>query len=934
MKRILTIAASILFGVMLQAQDTAETSRVQLLYDQAIDAILNDEYDKAKELLDAGFGLAEGDLLREYNDLYGYLCEIEAFPYYYSEPERAFVLYQKAYEYYKAARVPRCIDALKHMGILKKKLNQYEDALAIWDFAIEKFDKTQYPVIEIMIDKKITHEALNQHDYAAMLSTELRRLYDSVKDPQSKALILKHFANDACEKQLFPLAWALFEELDVLLPQVEEVYRENIIFSLVDDRHSLLFAEKKYDEAIELMLGRIAQVEQVNPDSDDLLFHYTILANDYAEINEKSKAIEVLQKVLDLQSEQNVDPYLKSYRFLTIASIYSKMKMEKEAMSYVEMASELNLQYEGLLLMRANLLFNMGRYKAAQKVYKEYSEYIAACYGEYSLQYAQSLRYLANINAFSRKFNEASEYYIRAAELAKDIFIDSYRYVSISEREAFLRDFYRLFSEMSTFGLSAGYAQDEFTETAYDALLLSKGLLLSSDNSLSALVYGSENDELIKLFESCKDLNTEIEVYKASDNTDSGRLSQMYQELLTMERTLQDHMGHDGEYVSFLNVDYQKIRTQLQDNEIVIDFTEFPGKKDPNRIHYAAYVYRKDWEHPRLIKVFEAEDLQKLMNEGYQWDCYGNHSKDIVKLLFKPLQKYMRDGDVVYWVPSGDLHKISVESLLIQADIDTCITVRQLSSARVIVDRCPQLDIKTAALYGGLDFSTGEKTVSATGSGKRNQSAIFEKLPRSYDEVCHIKEVLERADCKVEMFNGPNGTEESFTAYSGDSPDLIHFSTHGFYYSPSESAAVSSLSGFTNSMFLSGLILSGGNYEWSSSNLFYNDKGGVLTADDIAKLDLSDTEMVVLSACETAQGEVTAEGVYGLQRAFKKAGVDKILMTLWHVNDTVSKDFMQEFYDGLISDNLQPDEALMRTKAIFRDAGYSPYYWAGYVLLD
>ena len=107
-----------------------------------------------------------------------------------------------------------------------------------------------------------------------------------------------------------------------------------------------------------------------------------------------------------------------------------------------------------------------------------------------------------------------------------------------------------------------------------------------------------------------------------------------------------------------------------------------------------------------------------------------------------------------------------------------------------------------------------------------------------------------------------------------------------------------------------------------------------MTADDISKLDLSATDLVVLSACETAQGQVTAEGVYGLQRAFKKAGVNEIVMTLWHVNDIVSKEFMTEFYTGLVRYDFKADLALLHAKKTFRDAGYDPYYWAGYVLLD
>ena len=101
-------------------------------------------------------------------------------------------------------------------------------------------------------------------------------------------------------------------------------------------------------------------------------------------------------------------------------------------------------------------------------------------------------------------------------------------------------------------------------------------------------------------------------------------------------------------------------------------------------------------------------------------------------------------------------------------------------------------------------------------------------------------------------------------------------------------------------------------------------------ADDISKLDLSGTELVVLSACGTGQGEVTSEGVYGLQRAFKMSGVKHVVKTLWQVNDYVSsKGFMKAFYENLIYMGLVPDSALLEAKKSIRDKyqGWDMSFW-------
>lgn len=935
MKRIVSCIVSVLVCVILHAQEVEERSKAQILYDKAYEAALNEEYEKMLAYLDEGVVEADGDLLKDYYFLYGYLYEMYAYPCYYNDPQQAFEFYQKAYQYYFSAGSKNwSLGALKHMGYLKVSLNQYDDALKIWDLAIENFDKTDYAVIEIIIYKKKVHRMLNQYDLEAEMSLELDQLYGSVTDSKSKVKILSHLAEEACEKSNFYMARVYFDDMERLLPEVEEVYRETFIHNLILEKHALLINEKKYAEAIELISSMIAEMEHDSAYPSSLILGYIYLADDYSMSEEKALAQSALQKAIELLSEADLSEMERSQQYMAIAGVYASLKMEAEAIEYVDKARSINVLNDNIILLHAALLSNLAQYEESRAMHEAYSEYVETYYGKNSLQYAEALMYLANINAFCDKIEQASDKYIQAVELARGLFTNGYRYMSISEREAFLGEFHKLFTSMTSFGLKAGFEQDAFTRTAYDALLLTKGILLSSDKSISAIVYGSGDDELIRMYEKCKELNTEIEVYKASAGVSSDEAADVYGDLMSMERKLQESVSLNDKYMDYIDVGYEKIRSALKENEVVVDFTDFRGVNDPTRRFYAAYVYRKDWDSPKMIEVFEGKDLQPLLDDGELWDCYKYHAVELAKLIFTPLKDYVHEGDVLYWVPSGDLHKLSVESLLLQVAPKSKLTFKQLSSAKTILDMSHDVSVNTAVLYGGLDFSCDcDSSVTAT-SRISADSGLFEELPESYVEVCLVRDILQGDNCDVKMYEGHEGTESSFVAFSGQSPDLIHLSTHGFYYSPGDASSVSLLSGFDNSMFLSGLILSGGNNEWAGSNLSYKGNGGVLTADDISKLDLSGTELVVLSACDTGRGQITSEGVYGLQRAFKKAGADKVVMTLWRVNDTVSKDFMEEFYSSLISYGLQPEAALLHAKETFKKNGYSPYYWAGYVLLD
>ena len=128
-------------------------------------------------------------------------------------------------------------------------------------------------------------------------------------------------------------------------------------------------------------------------------------------------------------------------------------------------------------------------------------------------------------------------------------------------------------------------------------------------------------------------------------------------------------------------------------------------------------------------------------------------------------------------------------------------------------------------------------------------------------------------------------------------------------------------------------VLSGANYAWSGKTPVEGVEDGIVTAYEISQLNLSNTELVVLSACETALGDVKgSEGVFGLQRAFKMAGVKKMIVSLWQVPDKETAELMTSFYTywmkgKTINDAFAQAQADMRKK-------YSPFYWAAFVLVE
>ena len=136
----------------------------------------------------------------------------------------------------------------------------------------------------------------------------------------------------------------------------------------------------------------------------------------------------------------------------------------------------------------------------------------------------------------------------------------------------------------------------------------------------------------------------------------------------------------------------------------------------------------------------------------------------------------------------------------------------------------------------------------------------------------------------------------------------------------------------SNPLFKSGLILSGAK-NYINEHLHYKGEDGILSAYEASFLNLENTELVVLSACETGRGKlVNGEGIYGLRKALFDAGAKNLIISLWKVDDKVTKEFMETFYTQWISNN-NLAIAFNETQKIIKIKYPQPYYWSAFVLV-
>ena len=219
------------------------------------------------------------------------------------------------------------------------------------------------------------------------------------------------------------------------------------------------------------------------------------------------------------------------------------------------------------------------------------------------------------------------------------------------------------------------------------------------------------------------------------------------------------------------------------------------------------------------------------------------------------------------------------------------------------------------------------------------------------EEILGISKVLSNSGIENELFSGRTGTEESFKSLSGKDINIIHLATHGMYVSQIDALKKREEQNFVfissdegkysvqNDMSLtrSALVMSGGNKLLRRESISLKEDDEILTALEISNLEFKELDLVVLSACQTALGDVDSEGVYGLQRGFKKAGANTILMSLDKVDDEATKILMVEFYRNLMSGKTKHQslkDAQKYLRQIDNGKYDKPEYWASFILLD
>lgn len=408
-------------------------------------------------------------------------------------------------------------------------------------------------------------------------------------------------------------------------------------------------------------------------------------------------------------------------------------------------------------------------------------------------------------------------------------------------------------------------------------------------------------------------------------------------------------------------ISWEEIQTLISQDQAFLDIERVERLESSKHVNYLLTVITKN-EKPKTILIGNEEfsgkenyfklfwqnsvsSLSKPQTDYKDASIFNTFWKDIDPELSGIKELFVSTDGVYNLMSLEAIYNPDREKFLIDE-----MAISRLSFVAEIKEKITERNKKlnkegTYHLFGNPDFKSLPLLDSAKVNNKERSIVKLldianvtgedglDQLPGAEIEVKSLDRLLLSSGIKSLTYIGKDATEEAFNAIEGSK--VIHLATHGYFneskndkevLNPLDQALVD-LPLFRSQVFLAGaetLNLKGAE-PW---------RDGILTAEEIFHKNLIGTDLVVLSACETGKGEqVDGAGVFGLVRAFKLAGTENVIMSLWPVSDEATELLMTTFYSNMIEKDQSVNEAFSNARKKVREVYLHPGYWSAFILI-
>jgi CHAT domain-containing protein len=505
-----------------------------------------------------------------------------------------------------------------------------------------------------------------------------------------------------------------------------------------------------------------------------------------------------------------------------------------------------------------------------------------------------------------------------------------------------------------------------------NSLLNYKSLSLNIQREIQKELKIKNDDRLTNQFEEWKNQKCQLaRLYELSPNelkSNGINLEEKENEANLIEQQLSKQLK------SFASKDrlyrWEEIQEKLNEDEVFVEMLRLPvfdfeKMRQTDSITYIAYIIKKGSSQPEIVELPNGLELENDAFSEYYTNTTNkskdNASQDEVSysVYWEKINEAISGKKKIFISLDGVYNKINLNTLYNPREkkylIET-IEINYVTNTIEFINKPTKHSLitpnfKNAVLIGNPNFNqlaseqtrnelffNSSRDIPNFLMDSLTRGLVVKNLPQTKIEIENIAKILEKSKIQVVSYLENDAREEKIKEI--ESPSILHIATHGYFFEDDLKPDFEENKFFgmeqkqfkMNPMLRSGLLLTGANKSLKS-NSGSNVENGILTSLEASYLNLENTELVVLSACETGLGKIqNGVGVHGLRKGIKDAGAKNIIMSLWKVDDKVTQEFMSSFYEFYLS-GLTIREAFSKTQILIKTKYPQPYYWGAFILV-
>ncbi|MCS6822289.1 MAG: CHAT domain-containing protein [Microscillaceae bacterium] len=740
------------------------------------------------------------------------------------------------------------------------------------------------------------------------------------------------------------------------IPYAEATFNLSKFYAEIGDYQR---AEKQIQDVIQLQRKLLGDkhVELANSLTELALIKF------YKEKPEKDQAAELLEEsksIISYNFDKKHPLYAEALKNLALLAIeqgnteiaFNYLKeadkiLENKLGSRNKGSAEVALLLGDLYLKRNDLVTSEKKYAQAERIF-------AKIFSPEHPKYVKTQSKLAQVNYIKNDFADANK--------KMDVAISAYlKYIknyfpALSENEkakfwALIKPDFEFFNSLA---LKQADRNPEMIEKMYNNILATKAILLSSSIKMKQRILNSKDQEIKDLYkkwiEKKEYLNTIIALSPEQLAEQGINKEQLEKEVEQIEKELSEKSDAFAQGVDNLTYQWNELKKGLAKHEAAIEIVRFRlfDRGFTDSVLYAALIVSQETKKaPKLVLLSNGRELEQKYFKYYRNSVrFRSIDKYSYINFWKPIENNLGEKITdIYLSPDGVYNQVNLESM--QIDENTFVidkfNIRLVSNTKDLIIKYKEQELAATNKKSRRKRKENTTTTEAPkavliGSPEfylQTSGNLLTPLPGTLEEVNKISQILQANNWQSEVFTQSQTDEALIKSLSN--PKIFHIATHGLFREDKETDIEgSSLQGnalLNNPMFKVGLAVRGGGDVLEKSSTNFNLEDGILTAAEASCLNFDNTDLVVLSACETGRGDVqVGEGVYGLQRAFLVAGAKCVIMSLFKVNDEITQQLMTTLYQKMIQ---QKDirKAFNEAQKEIKSQYKHPIFWGAFNII-